>query len=118
MAATYDLFLVCPDAAHRLGALRGVGLEAVARTVGVDLYYRVDKDIALLALRLDTRTATHTLLEKLRDEADAAGAAVLEPARWPTLSASASTAITCPATRSMSPASRRSPTRSASSRPT
>jgi PilZ domain len=79
--STYDFFLVFPAAAYRMNQLCGVGLEALARLVGVDLYYRAETDLALLALRLDARTATHTLLERLRDEAETAGAAVLEPAR-------------------------------------
>jgi len=79
--SSYDMFLVFPSAAQRMNMLKGVGLEALARVVGVDLYYRADTDLALLALRLDARTATHTLLERLRDEAESAGAAVLEPAR-------------------------------------
>lgn len=79
--STYDMFLVYPSAFFRLSQLRSVGLEALARLVGVDLYYRADADLALLALRLDARTATHTLIERLRVEAETAGAAVLEPAR-------------------------------------
>lgn len=79
--STYDFFLVFPAAAYRMDQLRSVGLSALARLVGVDLYYRAETDLALLALRLDARTATHTLLERLREEAENAGAAVLEPSR-------------------------------------
>lgn len=79
--STYDFFLVFPAAAYRMDQLRSVGLGALARLVGVDLYYRAETDLALLALRLDARTATHTLLERLREEAENAGAAVLEPSR-------------------------------------
>lgn len=81
---TYDLFLVFPAAAVRLGDLRNVALGALARLVGVDLYYRADTDLALLSLRLDPRTVTASFLERLRDEAENAGAAVLEPARLAT----------------------------------
>src|SRR5262245_14339548 len=79
--ATYDFFLVYPAATYRIAQLRSVGLEAIARLVGVDLYYRADTDLALIGLRIDARTATHTLLQRLRDEAETAGAAFLEPAR-------------------------------------
>jgi hypothetical protein len=64
-----------------VGHLRAVGIDATARVVGVDLYYRSDTDVVLLGLRLDPRTATHTLLDRIRAEAAVAGAAVLEPAR-------------------------------------
>jgi hypothetical protein len=79
--ATYDLVLIFPAAALRIDQLRAVGLEATARLVGVDLCYRAETDLALLVLHLDARTATHTLLARIRDEAESAGAIVLEPAR-------------------------------------
>jgi hypothetical protein len=77
----YEVFLVFPEASLRTERLHDVGLGAVARLAGVDLYYRADTDLALIALRLDARLATHHFLERLRDEAAEAGAAVLEPAR-------------------------------------
>jgi hypothetical protein len=81
MARTYDVFLALRSARLCVGQLRAVGIDATARTVGVDLYYRSDTDVVLLGLRLDPRTATHTLLDRIRAEAAVAGAAVLEPAR-------------------------------------
>jgi hypothetical protein len=79
--STYDLILVFPAAALRMGQLRDVGIDASARLAGVDLYYRAETDVALVALRLDARTATQPLLERLRAEAETAGAVVLETAR-------------------------------------
>ncbi len=79
--STYDLFLAVSSACVSIDRLVGVGSDATARTLGVDLYYRPETDVALLCLRLDARSATHTFLDKLRAEAHTAGAAVLEPAR-------------------------------------
>lgn len=78
---TYDVFLALRSARLCVGQLRSVGLDATARVMGVDLYYRADTDVVLLGIRLDPLTATHTLLDRLRAEAAVAGAAVLEPAR-------------------------------------
>jgi PilZ domain-containing protein len=84
----YELFLAFPLAAARMAELRQTVLalevnSAMARMAGVDVYYRSDTDVMLLGLRFDARTATHTLLARVRAEAEAAEAAVLEPARLP-----------------------------------
>lgn len=78
---SYDMFLALRSARLCVGHLHAVALEATARVVGVDLYYRADADTVLLALRVDPQTATHTLVDRIRAEAAVAGAAVLEPAR-------------------------------------
>lgn len=80
-ASSYDLFLAISSACVSIDRVANVGADVTARLMGVDLYYRPDTDVALVCLRLDPRSATHTLLEKLRSEANAVGAAVLEPGR-------------------------------------
>jgi hypothetical protein len=78
---SYDVVLAVRSARLSVGHLSAVGLDAIARVVGVDVYYRTDTDTVLFNVRVDARTATATLIERLHTEAEAAGAMVLEPAR-------------------------------------
>lgn len=78
---SYDIVLAVQSASLSVGHLSAIGLDAIARVIGVDVYYRSDTDTVLFNLRLDVRTATATLIDRLHSEAAMAGAAVLEPAR-------------------------------------
>jgi hypothetical protein len=81
---TYDVFLAFCPAASLLGpGLPAIGLDAAARVLGVDLYYRAETDVALVGLRVDARVGTESFLASLRHAAAAAGVSVLEPARLP-----------------------------------
>jgi hypothetical protein len=82
----YDVFLVFQDVTPRLPQLHKIAAAmqsetSSARLVGVDLYYRADSDVMLLAMRLDARTATQALVGRIAADAERAGAAVLETPR-------------------------------------
>ncbi len=80
----YAVYLAFPLAARRLADLRQTAstLElGAARLLGVDLFYRADTDVLLLLLRIDARVASHAAIARLRQAAEMAEAAVLEPAR-------------------------------------
>src|SRR3954471_23216676 len=84
----YEVFLsfahVSMDVEALLHSCSAMSINtATARLLGVDLYYRPDKDVMLLGLRFDPFTTTQALLDRLRGEAEACGANVLELARLP-----------------------------------
>ncbi len=56
---------------------------AHARLLGVDLYYRAETDVMILALRFDANAATGTLLQRVYEDAEKIGALVIEAARLP-----------------------------------
>jgi hypothetical protein len=80
----HALYIACPLAKQRLADLHqaAASLEpSAARLLGVDFFYRADTDVLLLLLRLDARGASHTAIARLKQAAEAAELAVLEPAR-------------------------------------
>ena len=84
MIPDYAVYIAIPFASCRQDELRtaaeSLELDA-ARVLGVDLFYRADTDVLLLLVRLDSRGASHAAIERLREAAERADAAVLEPAR-------------------------------------
>src|SRR5678815_2321542 len=79
---TYDLFLAfCPASTVAATELPSIALDGASRLVAVDLYYRAETDVALIGVRIDAGVMTQSFLTQLRNEAAAAGASVLEPAR-------------------------------------
>jgi hypothetical protein len=82
-SSAYEVFLVFENAAVDAELLceTASALQtntATARLLGVDLYYRADRDVMMLGLRFDPHAATGALLERVREDADRTGASMLE----------------------------------------
>jgi CheY-like chemotaxis protein len=85
---THDMFLVAQRASTRLAPLRDAMEQLFAhigatRLRSVDLYYRSQTDVALLALHLERARLSPAALAALEGAAMRAELAVLEPARLP-----------------------------------
>jgi hypothetical protein len=85
---TCDIFLVAQRAATRFGELRDA-MKTLFAQVGatrlrsVDVYYRSETDVALVALHLDRSQLSPLTMAQLEGSAMRAQMAVLEPARLP-----------------------------------